>query len=319
MRNAFVQAEFEAFRIDHDQANLMRRGFVEHRHDQRIEHDALARAGRSGDQQVRHSIEGGNFDSSVNVLAQGDRQRRCGAVELVRFKDLAQADDLALGIRHFDADGRFAGNALDQNRFGLQAEAQVFRQRGDARVFHACFRLELERRDDWPGIDLRDGTEDVEFLKLRFDFGGGFLEFLAVEGGARDRLLQQRGGRQAEIGTVFARRGLRLRGNTRRRNFHQLRNRSRLQHVNGNILDLIGGRNGEDEGSSQGARSSGSTMGGESGCSLSLRVRGDSATGSGLLRIARCWSARFSARAFAARTRDSRQARKRATMALNMI
>ena len=34
-----------------------------------------------------------------------------------------------LRVRHFDADRRLAGNALDQDRFGLQAEAEIFGQR----------------------------------------------------------------------------------------------------------------------------------------------------------------------------------------------
>ena len=57
--------------------------------------------------------------------------------ELLRLQNLAQADHFAPRVGHFDADRRLAGNALDQNRFGLQAQAQIFVQRGDAAVLDA--------------------------------------------------------------------------------------------------------------------------------------------------------------------------------------
>ena len=44
--------------------------------------------------------------------------------EFLGFENLAQADHFAARVRHFDADGRLAGDALDQDRFGLQAEAR---------------------------------------------------------------------------------------------------------------------------------------------------------------------------------------------------
>ena len=60
------------------------------------------------------------------------------------------------------------GDALDQDRFGLQAEAQILGERGDAAVLDAGFRLELERGDDRAGIDLdhRAGTLNSSNLLL---------------------------------------------------------------------------------------------------------------------------------------------------------
>ena len=72
-----------------------------------------------------------------------------------------------LRVRNFDADRRLAGNALDQNRFGLQAEAQIFGERGDAAVLDAGFGLELEGGDDGTGIDLHHRAEHVELFELR--------------------------------------------------------------------------------------------------------------------------------------------------------
>ena len=76
---------------------------------------------------------------------------------------LPQADNLAARVRHFDAHGGLARNPLDQNRFRLQAQAQVFGERRDAAVLDARFGLELE-----PGIPLitpdllRKRAEEIE-------------------------------------------------------------------------------------------------------------------------------------------------------------
>ena len=75
--------------------------------------------------------------------------------ELVGFENLAQADESrACVLGTSMPDRRLAGNALDENRFGLQAQAQVFGQRGDAAVLDARFRLELEGGHHRAGIDL---------------------------------------------------------------------------------------------------------------------------------------------------------------------
>ena len=47
------------------------------------------------------------------------------AEKLLRLDHLAQPDGLALMVGNLDADGGFAGHALDQNAFGAQGEAEV--------------------------------------------------------------------------------------------------------------------------------------------------------------------------------------------------
>ena len=74
-----------------------------------------------------------------------------------------------LGIGHLDAHGRLAGNALDENGFGLQAEAQIFGQVGDAAVFDAGFGLEFEGGDHRAGVDLHHVSKHVELFELGFD------------------------------------------------------------------------------------------------------------------------------------------------------
>ena len=89
---------------------------------------------------MRHVFERGHFDAAVDVLAERDGHTRGCVVELGGFENGTQADNFAARVRHFNANGGFAGQAFDQNRFGLQAEAKIFHERGDAAVFHARFR-----------------------------------------------------------------------------------------------------------------------------------------------------------------------------------
>ncbi len=90
-------------------------------------------------------------------------------LELVRFDHLPQRDHFALGVRNLDAHRRLAGNALDQDRFRLQAQAQIFREIRDAAVFDAGVGLEFERRDHRARIDLHHVAEHVELFELRLD------------------------------------------------------------------------------------------------------------------------------------------------------
>ena len=73
MRNAFVVAQFQTLGVHQNQAHLIGRGLVQDRHDHRVDGDALARAGGTGDQQMRHSGEIGGDDAAVDVFAHGDR------------------------------------------------------------------------------------------------------------------------------------------------------------------------------------------------------------------------------------------------------
>ena len=74
MRHPFVVAQFQPLWIHQDQPYLVRRGLIQNGHDHGVDGYALARAGRTGDQQVRHASEIGRDDAAVDVLAQGQRQ-----------------------------------------------------------------------------------------------------------------------------------------------------------------------------------------------------------------------------------------------------
>ena len=96
----------------------------------------------------------------------------CGLAELARLDDLAQEDRLALRVRHLDADVRLAGHAVDADRLGLEREAEVVDESGDARVLDAGVGLELVGGDDRAGADVLDLARDVELLALLGDARG---------------------------------------------------------------------------------------------------------------------------------------------------
>src|SRR5581483_7269489 len=109
--NAFVDAEFDPLRVDHDHAHLIRRRFEKDRHDEGVDHDGLARSSGAGDEQVGHGVERRDFDAAVDVLAHRNAEVGLGGFEFLGFKDGAEADDFASCVGDFDADGRFAGDS----------------------------------------------------------------------------------------------------------------------------------------------------------------------------------------------------------------
>ena len=82
--------------------------------------------------------------------------------EGLALDDVAQPDGFAVVIGDLDADGGFAGHALDQDGFGGHGEAEIVGEAGDAGVLDAGVGAELERGDDGAGIDLDDLSVDAE-------------------------------------------------------------------------------------------------------------------------------------------------------------
>src|SRR5258708_11026484 len=169
MWDIFVETELQALGIDHYDFQFVRRAFVEHGENQRVEKYAFARAGRSGDQQVGHLSEIGNAVASDQILAERECKLRGRVDELSRFDLLSQGDGLAVRVGNFDADSGFAGDALDQNGLGLESQTKVVGESGDAAVLYAGLGLEFKRGDDRAGIDLRDAPADIELLAFLFD------------------------------------------------------------------------------------------------------------------------------------------------------
>ena len=74
MRNAVVNAQFEHFRVNHDEADFVGRGFEKHGHNHTVHADGFARTGHTGDQKVRHFCQVANHGRAGDVFAQGNGQ-----------------------------------------------------------------------------------------------------------------------------------------------------------------------------------------------------------------------------------------------------
>src|ERR1051325_10026973 len=119
--------------------------------------------------------------------------------EFRSLDNFAQSDGLPFIVRDFDTDGGFAGNALDEDGFRLQGQAQIFGQTDNAAVLDAGFGLEFERGDDRSRVDLRDAPLDVKFEALGFNRPRALLQLVFIELLAALTFTQQRRRRELVI------------------------------------------------------------------------------------------------------------------------
>ena len=121
VRNGGVAGQFDALGVDQNETQLQRRLVHQQRGDDRVDADALAGAGRAGDQHVRHFGEVGDHGAAAHIAAQGDGQ--AAAFErlavFVGLQQAAQRDDAGLGVGHLDADHGASGHGrFDADRGG---------------------------------------------------------------------------------------------------------------------------------------------------------------------------------------------------------
>ena len=145
---------------------------------------------------MRHAVEVRRDNAPVDVLAHRQRQFRLRAHKFLRLDVLAQPDDFALAVRNLNAHGRFPGHALDQNALGLQRQAKVIGEVGDAAVLDSGIGLELERGDHGTRIDLRDLPMYVELGILLREHLRQHLQFVGIHNLLLVRTLQQAARRQ---------------------------------------------------------------------------------------------------------------------------
>ena len=124
----------------------------------------------------------GGLDAAVDVFAHGDGEPGLGVVEVLDSEDVAQVDGFAFAVGDLNADGAFAGHALNEDALGAHGEAEIFSQAGDAGVLDAGFGLELVGGDHGAGIDLHDLAADVELGALFHEDFGLFAEFVFADG-----------------------------------------------------------------------------------------------------------------------------------------
>ena len=176
MRDSVIDGKFEHLRIDHDQAAQFRRHAVEQRQDHGVEADGLARTGGAGDQQVRHLGEIGHHWLAADGLAERQRQRRAGLLEIGAGQKLAQIDGFAVLVRQFDADHIAARNGRDTRGDGAHRARHVVGERDHAARFHPRRRFEFIERHHRAGAHRLDAAAHAEIRQHRFEHARIFFQ-----------------------------------------------------------------------------------------------------------------------------------------------
>ena len=116
-----------------------------------------------------------------DVLAQVDRNLHPLGAAVGFLDHLAEADQLAVLVGHFDADGVLAGDRRDDAHAGhAQRDRQVVGQARDLREPQAGFELDFELGDDRAGLDLDDLHVEAEVVERLFQDLGLAADFLFV-------------------------------------------------------------------------------------------------------------------------------------------
>ena len=158
-----VLLQFDDFGVDHHEAQLVGRKFVEQGGDDGIDADGLAGAGAAGDEQVGHVAEISDDGLAVDILAEGERDAGLGVAPFLGFEQVAH-DDLGFdGVGDFDADGAFAGDGgEDVDALGLEHSGDVVGERGDAFELHAGGRMHFVAGDGRSLGDVAEGHFNIE-------------------------------------------------------------------------------------------------------------------------------------------------------------
>ena len=199
--NIVVDAQFQHLRIDHDQAQLVRRQAVEQGQDHAVEADGLTRAGRARDEQMRHGCQIRDHRLAEDILAQDDRQRGLLVGKGAAGDQLVEHDGFAIGVRQFDADHGAARNGRDTRGEGGHVARHIVGQLDDAARLDAGGGLQLIHGDDRTGANLGDRALHVEVVEHAFEQARIALQALPVDlvGRAFRRRCQQFGRGQVII------------------------------------------------------------------------------------------------------------------------
>ena len=191
VRDAIVIGQLHPFRVNQDQAQIVG-GVVEQETGQDgIDAHRFARAGRTGNQQVRHGRQVRNDRMSGHVLAQGKFQGRTPALEDLGLDHLPQCDQGHLLVRHLDADVIPSWDrGLDADALRGQRQGHVIGQRDNLGNAHARppvarldeLRLDAEHGDDRAAADLDHLAGRSEGGQRLFDQPSASLDVLLVDG-----------------------------------------------------------------------------------------------------------------------------------------
>ena len=170
VRQAVVGRELDPLEVHEDHPDVVRGRLAQQARDQRVDHDALARAGRAGDEQVRHLGEVDRLGLAGHVPPERERQRGARRLEVDVLEDPAQGDDVEVRVRDLDADRALARDRrLDPQRAGGEGHRQVVGEAFDPADLDVRRRLDLVLGHDRAGVPADDLGRDLEARELADD------------------------------------------------------------------------------------------------------------------------------------------------------
>ena len=195
VRNAFVNAQFQHFRVNHNHAHVFRRCFEEHGQNHGVHAYGFTRTGRTGNQQMRRFGQVGDDRLAGDVLAEREGQFGFGLGKCRRIEDFAQADHLAFRIRQFQAHAGFAGDGF-HHADGSHAKRarQVFFKVQNGTAAYADIRLNFVARNDRAGIGVHHFDFNFELGQFFFDGNAVFQQLFFSLRGAWVKLRRQEQG-----------------------------------------------------------------------------------------------------------------------------
>ena len=172
--------ELHALGVDQHQAHLVGVRPQQQRREHRVDAARLARAGGSGDQDVRLLGEVGADRLAGDVLAEPDRQRRPAVRRLL--EDVAEVDHLAHAVGHLDAHGLLAGDRReDAHLLGGERVGEVVLELGDLRHLDAGRQPQLVARHVRAGDGADHPRVHVEVAERLGELPAGALDALRVD------------------------------------------------------------------------------------------------------------------------------------------
>ena len=124
-----VQRELHLLGVHQDQLQRRWMSAVQHAHEHGVQPNRLSLSRGPGHEQVRHFGHVEDVGLVADGLAQSDGQLGVAVLELLAGDERAHADDVRVGVGHFNPDGAFAGNGRDDaNAQGCQTQGDVVLQ-----------------------------------------------------------------------------------------------------------------------------------------------------------------------------------------------
>src|SRR5919106_1552410 len=146
VRDRLVEAQLDALRLDEDHAQVVRRRSKQDRAEHRVDAARFSRAGRTGDEDVRHAGEVGPDGGPGDVLAEPDRERARVLGQLV--EDVSERDDVGREIGDLDADRLLAGDRREDADLGRgEGVGEIVLEGGDLAHLRPGRELQLVARD----------------------------------------------------------------------------------------------------------------------------------------------------------------------------